>query len=124
LLCLLLCGCAASRTNGLLSIWPSTAASAQQKVDAINKFIAAGTDGEQVKSLLGDVPWNRYHGSTIEADGKRGLSYDYRTLEYPAGGSRYITLQFESESDFGVFRAGFDHAYLAERILLNPYFSK
>jgi hypothetical protein len=99
--------------DSLASIWSSTNSTAQEKVDAVNRYIPAGTDVASVKKLLGeDGSWGRHHGGTLDPVSGRTDSYDIWQLEYKtAAPGTLIVLEFHQGPDSAQLLYLFNHAF-------------
>ncbi len=99
-----------------LSAWQSKNITAKERVDAANKWITAGTDGETVVSLLGlpKTGWNHFHGSTVGVVGKPGPPFDFWELVYPCSNNRSVAFVFNPAPNSSEFRVLFDHAFVIE----------
>ena len=88
-------GCDREKQRSLIAVWQSTNSTAQAKVDAINKYIARGTDGEFVKHMLGgNTEWIHFHGGSFDTNGKAGLPVDEWLLHFPSADNQIVVLRF------------------------------
>lgn len=124
----ILCGCGTrvpkhpvAAQKALLSVWCSTNSSAQERVDAVNKSIALGTDGETVRRLLGsEITWDHFHEGTSDTGGKRVSTADFWRLIYPSPDGRFVALHFQQVPNSAHFQVQFDHAYVYESVVNIP----
>jgi hypothetical protein len=105
--------------DALLSIWHSKAISAKARAGAANKWIPAGTDGEVVRNLLGSPPegWHRFHGPSLNVNGKPGPAFDFWELIYPCSDNGSVALCFNQVTNTSDFHVLFDHAFVYEASL-------
>lgn len=103
----------------LLAVWRSNESSSATKVDAANRLIPIGSNGESVINLLGlGSGWNHYYGPGIDlVKGEPGKGQDFWTLEYPASDG-FVFLKFHQVQDSSTFRVRFDTAFAGKRLLL------
>jgi len=97
--------------GAVLSIWRSTNATTEQRINAVRLLLPVGTPAEVIPRLLGTGVWNRAHGILLPWQGpgdppaevRTNSSADFHWLEYPAQNGD-VTLLFKHSTNGLLFQ--------------------